>query len=1225
MPEINWTSSQRRAIDTVDGHVMVTAAAGSGKTAVLAERCAHLVADLPKERRVHLDQLLVVTFTEAAAAEMRHRIGRFIRDRIDADPRDGHLAQQLVQLDAAAISTLHAFCLHTLRRWFTHADVDPTATLLDEGEADVLRRDVLAGVLKRHYAGAGSEGDAFRRFVRDYADGHDDGVSQIVLQLYGFLQSLVDPDDWCHAAESPPPSVTELTELHQSRMAEELSMLAKWANEIAARFIERGKLGRFYADRFANSAEFLKGVGARLRNGADWEPVRDLLRTFKPQTLHGKKNLIVSREDEAFDQLGDRLYKKFRTTMFKEHIVERYGAFDAQAAVADLARVGEPKSVLLALVRDFNRAYAQAKRDAQQLDFIDLERMTLRLLTGEDPAARDDLRRRFRFVLVDEFQDINPVQSAILDAISPPHPDGNLFVVGDIKQSIYRFRLAAPEIFRDRLTTLEGDPAAGACIPLQENFRSRPSLLEALNLIFRRTMVPGFGRMRYESHDELRAPVETPYQASPHDDPPIECHLLDKIASPAAADDDVDDDEGDETKVGDREAHLIARRIQDLVGRFSVLDRDPDNPDQIQPRPAEYRDVCILLRAAKGRAEKIKQVLEAQDIPVVAESTTGFFEATEIRDILALLHLMDNGRQDIPLAAVLRSPLFGDPFDETALAKLRVSNKSVPFHQAVFEYAKKGNDGDLRGRVEAVVGRLADYRHRLRHHCLADVLWQIYKRDGYLAYVGGLRDGRLRRGNLLALHERARAFSAFTRQGLRRFLRYIDRLREADRDFGAASVSADQNVVRISTIHKSKGLEFPIVILAHAGQAFNEQGSRGSILVDRHVGLGVKVVDPDAKIEYPTVDHHRAADRIRLDNRAEELRLLYVAATRAKEKLIIVGTCPLEALDQNDLQFRGWSGPLPDLTLQSAGSYLDWILPCLAADGDRVKTAKGRAADRALFDLRTYTAEDLAEWPVEPAGKKRDMHLFQRMAALDSLPRNEPRKASPLVDSLFRRLQFQYPAEALVALPAVVAAGEIKRRLDLLVEPDESAHRIRPASAARQPEDARRRGIATHLFHQLIDLTSSCDLDTLSRMRDRFVEDRRVAAEDADLIDLDGAAWFLATDWGQRLRTGAETVHREAMFTIAQPASLIAPHVESSDPDDTLLIRGIIDVLLVTPDGLEILDYKTDQIAPEQAAERADAYRTQLDIYTTAAQTIWKRPVRSRALVFLAARTIISD
>ncbi len=870
-------------------------------------------------------------------------------------------------------------------------------------------------------------------------------------------------------------------------------------------------------------------------------------------------------------------------------------------------------------------------------------------------------------VLVDEFQDVNPVQEAILRLVSRETDRGradNLFAVGDVKQSIYRFRLAEPEIFVRRTEAFEREQGAGAApsqephrlVWLQHNFRSRPEVLQAVNAVFEKTMTRASCGMPYDKRARLEPGAKYPIGGgNVFARPAVELHLLEEALDAGtdgsesdATGESVDADSVLDWEATEREARLVAQRILEMTGAaeghepMTVCEKsaDPTGP-RLRTRPIRLRDIVVLLRSTKNKANHYERVFRAMGSGVYADLTTGYFASLEVQDVLSLLRVIDNTNQDIPLAAVLRSPILHPRLTESQLVAIREQARTAPFHRAVRRYAQDGPDESLRGRLRRFLADVEHWRGRLRREPLHDVLWRILVETGYLAYVGGLRNGIQRRANLIRLHERARQFGGFVRQGLHRFLRFIEDLEREGGDLGPApAVSEAEDVVRIMSIHRSKGLEFPVVVLPDLAKPFNFSDASGSMLYERRGHIGLPVVDLERGIRYPTLTSLAVAEEIRRQIRAEEMRILYVAMTRAREHLVCVATASLDRIEQQRARGRILGGELLPSDIALARSHLDWLLAALTAlppGTVRFDSPPDADADTPpLFTVRCHDQRAIASWTSPEQTARRLEASLARFANLEPPP--DADEDSPAVRAVFRRLRWSYPHAGATTVPAVVAASELKRRLTVDAEADERRRPLAPPAVDIDvPRFARERdpsqaslsaaelGTLTHLVLQHLDLRRPCDVDDIAAQVDEMVARRLLTLAERQAIALEPVAWLFTTDLGARLRGMAESVLREAPFVLAIPPEQVVPGITTqAGPEDIVLARGMIDCLLLTDDGAEVIDFKTDSIGRDKLAERVALYRPQIEIYTQAVQEIWRRPVVGRWLAFLTVPEVVA-
>ena len=1281
MSVLPFTDEQNSAIHTTGRTTIVSAAAGSGKTAVLAERCAYLVCDAPQDVRCEADELLVLTFTEAAAAEMRTRIVAAIRRRSDQSPHDERLREQMTRVDAGHISTIHAFCLWIVRRWFQEARVDATVSVSDAREAELLRHDVLETVFSDLYAmerntdvplgrvevagdmspnqspgsfvGASQKDRSdtplsarFVDLVDRYGLGKDRSIAEFVLKLSEFLASQTNPETWLADAQAAYTSkANDVLFDHARDLALELDRQLDHVTRLVHALNKDHQVAHYYGLQLQAYVDLLTGWRETLgpMGGADsvetqldcFEQTRQAMEAHEFPRLAGPRLAKDAPEDvRRIRERAHRILSEVKTKLFVDRLKKRFALFSVDECMRDLRATGQYVTTLVELTLRFQNAYARRKRELNVVDFSDQERLAYDLLRGaDDPSGRSaiarELQNRFAHVLVDEFQDINPLQQAIISLVSRTSDariENNLFVVGDVKQSIYRFRLAEPEIFVDRLARAKDATTSGHAILLRRNFRSRPEILEAVNFLFDRLMQKGIGDIVYDQ--DARLQPGRVVSARPRI--PVEIHLLEKRIEQVDVD-DADEKSGREEESGvhgeldpsrwtsmQREARAIGLRIQELI-RSNNFTQDG--------RPLEYRDFVVLLRAKKFNAEHIAGMLSSMGIPAHADLGGSLLAVREIRDILAALKILDNVQQDIPLAGVLRSGVLGERLTEDELVQIRMLNRHEPFHAVVRKYGETGKNKKLRNRVSGLLATIARYRTMARRRPLPELLGQLYDEFGYFAYASALPNGDQRRANLYRLYELAARFGTLQRQGLHRFLLFVEA--SADRPTGipaASALSESENVVRIQSIHQAKGLEFPVVFVAGLGNRFNLGDRIGRMIFERTTHIGLKRIDPEKMVEYPTVAHRRVAAEVERTTRAEELRVLYVAMTRACDKLILVGSCG----DVNGVQKRLCGGvvsePPSDLEINSATTPLDWLIPAWAsAAKGAVMTSRAAIDKQTLFSLSTYPAEVVSAWRVSTKGDAAAESVRWAIAEGEALPADEPlAEDDSCVQEVMARLDYTYRYSSATSVRASLAASEAKRPFDYLsdsesqtYQPGKTVPREKPAGTALPSDDAKRRGIYTHRVLEHLDFSRAVNREGVAAELDRLIGSGVLTDEDIAFVDQASLEWFVQTPLADRIRCAGDAYRREFMFLASEPLTVLDATVDVP-PEDRILVRGIVDGVWPVEDGVEIVDFKTDAITADVVPDRARSYQYQMATYARAVARLWRSPVRKVWLVFLS-------
>jgi ATP-dependent helicase/nuclease subunit A len=1220
-----WTEAQSAGITTVGRSLLVSAAAGSGKTAVLAERCAHLVC--AEKDGCGVDELLVVTFTESAAAEMKARIQAALRRRFEQNPSK-RLARQVSLSEHAQVSTVHGFCYRLLRQNFTLAGIDPKFQVLDPDEAALLRREIATDLFHCRYE-EDQQGD-FQRLVDAYGNGDDEKLIDQVIWIHALLASLLDPRRWIEN------SLLSIREAAESRLEE---------SQLGRKLIRRVDDGLSNLARSADEA--IQSLG---KLGRDFDPYIEYLKRLTPFFSHWKQvldsdglNMLIGeiadfRENiprmpsvrgqpagkDLAKSLVDGVKDAVKTGPLSELLKSK--AADWQAG---LRRIEPFAHTLLSLVSEFSEKYSEAKAGQRVVDFADLERLSLKILREGDSnpprpsALARALHGQFRHVLVDEYQDINPIQDAILRLISREslsENNANLFCVGDVKQSIFRFRLAEPARFLDRHERFSRatDQRAGKLIHLRENFRSRAPLLNAINGVFERLMTRDAAEIEYDQSHRLAAGAIYPSDRSAQTfaGAPIELHLLPRDPGNAEGLDPLPKSE--QLDRVDYEAILVARRIRQMLGRDGSPPMNvyaADASGQKQFRPIEPQDIVVLLRAMRHKADRFAEVIHAHGIDVHNEAAAGLFDTTEIRDVLCLLQILDNQRQDIPLAAVLRSPLGKLPEADDSLARIRLAypqqEESIPFHEAARRYAIEKND-KLAAFLRDFFTRLHRWRDRANKRPVAELLWELYEETGYLAFCGGLPEGEERMANLLELHDRAAQFGGFLRQGLYRFLRFLDGLRNEDGLGRPAAVGKGTKAVRIMSIHRSKGLEFPVVFLPDLDKEINLSDTYGAILVDRQMGLGMDVVEQDRLIRYPSLSSVLVSRNLHRQTMAEELRLLYVAMTRAKEHLVLVATCSESDREKWKTQWENRPGAVPADVVQSAQRVIDWLGP--------VAAMTSRAAS-PIFQVREHPAEEVRAWK-NPRDHRPEFTDHQKRLA-----RLEPLAVDPAMTNgakrVIARFQAKYLFEPFTRVRATASVTSLAKANAGTVAADSIPQRKLDLPLFFQRDAAPKAtdiGNATHALLQYFDFAGSPTAPEIERQISFLVEKEFLPVEYANLVDRGAVLWFLNSELGTMLRANQTALMREVPFAMMQPSPDCPP---TSDLADQIMIRGRIDLLVPGPAGVSIVDYKTDKVTGQELDQRVETYSRQMRFYADAIRTVARSEIAAIYLVFLSPRKIV--
>lgn len=1223
---IKLTPAQQRAVETIGRDVLVTASAGTGKTAALSQRCAARICDTAAP--IDADRLLVLTFTDAAAEEMRSRIAAVLRQTARLT-NDSRLRQQALLLDGAYISTIHAFCKRTLTEFFHAADVDPAFGILDPDEQRLLKSEVLRETLEQAWAEP-SLADAMRTLFagRRVQAGTGSFVDRII-PLSAFLDSVAGRQEFYARAarlnDAQDAAYAELIDQQRQIILRTLTQIRQrleFAATLDSHYFDGGYITGHIRGKLLPEIETCRTLIEKGRLDLAAESIRsaDLGRfpTRPKGSDEGTAKYVKSPAEYAI--------KKFKSLA---DFAALNPAYDTQLAGA----VSLQSRTLLELVQRFDAAYTAAKRRRKMLDFADLEHHTLRLLETA-PAVAQTLRQRFEHVFIDEYQDVNAVQQRILDLLSR---GDNVFAVGDVKQSIYAFRQSRPEIFLSRLATAAESPQDDKMplrVDMNDNFRSRAEVLNFVNALFGRIMTENVADMTYDQRAALKPRFAyTPFADGGH---PVELYILDEdiIESSEDENDDSGQNVAEDFDAAQRQAAFIARRIRQMVGadggkaEFDIYDRAAN-----VYRPVRYGDIVILMRSLSHKANVYVETLRLAGIPINAQSVCGYFETTEIADCLNLLKTLDNPNGDIELAAVLRSPLFG--VRDTELAQIRFLSPHTPtqkpsFYEAVCRYIESGSEPTLQSKLKAACKQLADWRRLAQHGSLSAVIDAALNEKGLLAFYAALPNGAVRRANLLKLHDRTIQFEHFRTSrpgmGLSRFVEFLEELRDNEQDWAPGQPDSIENAVRIMSVHKSKGLEFPVVIAAELQTKFNTADQRGECLIDE-LTIGLQAVVEGGRFRLSSAAHQVLAERKRRQTIAEEMRILYVLLTRAREKLILTA-CRKEDACRKQLTTAALMHPnIEDWLISQANTHLDWLLAALADETTLHRLyATGfehEFKDRSLFVASRIRRAELDALTESLLNSKRSM---QSIIAAPRLSAAQKADHAAAYAALEASLGQTYPFAEATALCAKFSVSALTHAGDEFAAVDiAGAFETIPAAARSQlvqtgTMDRRQVGSATHLVFEHLPLDKPITTDTVAQTLAKLVGDSVIAPAIAEHIDVAGIAGFFETEPGQAaLAAGAKTL-REWPFTLGVDATELGAKITG----ETVIIQGIVDLIIPSANGLVVADFKTDRIGDQTALQqRIDYHRTALNWYACAAERILKQPVISRWLYFAQPRQAV--
>ena len=1184
MAEPKATAEQLEAMTPCGNALLVSAGAGSGKTWVLTQRILRAIAPEDRDKKAaDITDFLVITYTRAAAAQLKARISEGLSELTASESaapepdrkRLAHLHRQTALIGRAQISTIHAFCADLLREFGMAAGIRPDFRIIEEERAEQMKQKALAHVLEEHYA----EPEKYPGFIaltETFGRGRDDrNLEQLVTELDTRLQSQAYPARW--VALQKEQLHRDWTDLSASPWGKEilshtLPKIRIWTGKMRAALLqieeEAGPVCANYRESFAATLQSMEKLSeaAVPDNDGNWEKIRRLLPVPYPRL--GTKKV----EDTAFRDRMKAVREGCRK--FTDQLTDVFSA-DPGKILADIRETAPALDALMDLALDFEKEYSREKSRRSLMDFADLEHAAAHILTdGEKKSAAAIISRRYREILVDEYQDVSPVQEIIFEAVS--RGGKNLVMVGDIKQSIYRFRLAEPAIFNRKYDSFRDyrEAAQGEArrIPMKANFRSRKEIIAAVNSIFRTCMSREVGDVDYTRPDH-QLDAKADYEGSGEKPQFI------IIGLPSEA-------ERREAGTGrkDYEAAWVAKEIRRLI-RSGLTVKDKEGM-----RPLRWSDVAVLLRSFKANEAVFRRELEKQGIPILSASGTDLYAEPETAFLMNMLSIVDNPHKDVPLLALLCSPVFGFTADEAA--EIRMNDREHDLYDAL---AAAGENNE---KCADFIRKLDTYRSFVPDMQISELVWRIICEQDLLAVSSAMEEGERRRERILNFIELCSRFEESDSRGLHSFLEWLELMNDRERIPGVLSGQADG--VSLLTVHRSKGLEYPVVFVSGTGSDFSRKDYSGSVLVDPEIGLGSKRVDRTRRIEYPTLARTAIEEKRRRENLSEEMRLQYVALTRAKERLYITGTASHpEKLLENAAFSVGESGSDPEY-LSGAASALQWYAAAAAADGGTTLVT------RIITPEMEQGKEALPESEIQPPAEEEIQCLEQQLK---------------------RNLSAGYPYREASALPSKITATELK---GLRNEPeDEEAARM-PAFAEQTAysfplpvfvkEDrvlsAAERGTATHMLLEHLDWSMVPDEAGVRREIERLKTAGYLSREEAESIDIRTVQQLAASPLGRRMEAACRrgSLQREFRFSILVDAERLL----ETEAREQILLQGVIDCFFEEEDGIVLVDYKTDRVFEEDAIRRrAEHYRSQLEAYADALTRITGKTVRERILVFL--------
>lgn len=1251
MGSTKWTKEQREVIDHRDGNLLVSAAAGSGKTAVLVERIISMILDT--KEKVDIDKLLVVTFTNAAASEMRERIAdavsKALEEATKLEKKDviEHLQKQILFLNKATITTIHSFCLDVIKNNIHLITLDPNFRIGDTTECQLIAQEAIDEVFEELYEQGylgdenSEKGKRFLKLIDSFAERNGDNqVQSLIMSVYNFAMSFPNPEKWLNESADAF-LVDDDFDFTSSKWGRIVINSVKTEIEDIVGNMEKALatvhpyLGQIEnIQKIITESERIDVVYDSLDKG--WDDFIKAIGEFYPEDYRKGKKIKKDDPDEMREawKIATEYRKEAIESMKK--VVEMYKNRYSKDIKKEIDMSYPIVRAISDAVLEFWKKFEEAKRDKGIIDFNDIEHFALEILVDEDENGcqipSETAKRyseEFKEIFVDEYQDSNLVQEAILSSIANKEMP-NRFMVGDVKQSIYRFRQAKPEIFLHKYETYSTEKDKdGRKIMLYKNFRSRKNVLDAVNFIFENIMSKELGEIEYNDDEKLNpgAVFEECYEENAIVGGSCDVHIIEKKANENLTDEQLEEEEDlDNIQI---EARAIGKIIKEIVGKNSdgkiqmVYDKE-----EKRYRQAKYKDIVILLRATSNWASVLTEEFTNMDIPVYADTGTGYFDTIEIKTIVSLLKVIDNPMQDIPLLAVLKSPIYN--FTPEELIDIRIVNRNVSFYEAMKIYASF-DDCDNK-KVRDFLERLEDYQERSSYLSTDELLWYLYNETGYYAYAAILPAGKQRQANLRILFERAKQFEDTSFKGIFNFINFVEKLKKSDSDMGEAkTLSENADVVRIMSIHKSKGLEFPIVICGGMGKRFNKMDMNRGILYHHELGYGPQVVNLETRLSYPSMMKEAMKKQMVVEMLSEEMRVLYVAFTRAKEKLIITG-----AVNDVEKNLQKWASnsqkvmkdnKLDRYNLLKSASFLDWIMSVAIAHKD---------ARRILpLDSEIVEKNDESEWKFK-IHKREDYTLSsedeEEINLADVL--REELASSREVDysEIVRtRLDFKYPYQKSVEKSGSISVTEIKRLWNLEREEEDRVAletednlfvedinnkktEIKRPKFIQENKDEKlsptHRGSVVHLVMQIINMDRVSTIDEIKNQIEEFVQKEIITQKEADVVNPFKIYKFFKSELGTRMKNADFVGREKAFYTEINMKDLFAK--EGIDYDESIMLRGIIDAYFEENGEIVLLDYKTDFVNEENREEVVDRYRKQLEIYAKVIEEITDKKVKEQ-------------
>lgn len=1214
MAEVKWTNEQLQAIQEKNSNILVAAAAGSGKTAVLVERIIHKIID----EQMDIDKILVVTFTNAAASEMRERILEAIYKKLEENPENVHLQRQIILLNKASICTIHSFCLDVIHNHFYEIDLPSNFKIADTAEIDLLKQEVLDDLFEQKY----TENDKnFIELLENYTNYRgDEALQELVLKIYKFIQSSPFPIKWLQEK-------LELLKIEDKDISQTIwgKLIIQTVDDDIQESIMQLEVTKSKMALYPEMTKFYQTISEDIINLQDlqkynsWDELYIKLLNFNFSKWPVDKKVINDLKEDS-KEIRDKV---------KKHIKEKTAKLlscSQEQAVKDLKIITPILEKLSNLITEFTKNFAEKKKEKNCIDFNDIEHFALKILLDENNNPTEVAKKykeKFEEIAIDEYQDSNLVQEAILTSISKGN---NIFMVGDVKQSIYKFRQARPELFLQKYDEYknkeEKTQEDNLKIQLFRNFRSRQNILNITNLVFETIMSKELGDINYNENEYLNYGANYPEPEEIKNYAGIaELDIIDLKEDESITAFEGEEDEEEQERVEDDvlEAKFVANKIQELLNsNYMVFDKK-QGYRKIRPK-----DIVILLRATSNLSPIYEKELSDLELPVFSDTSGTYLDTVEIQTILSVLKIIDNPLQDIPLVVVLRSSICN--FTDNDLITIRLTDRNCNFYEALIK-TRLICDGDLKNKIESFLEKLEKWKSISQYMPLDEFIWQIYLDTGYYQYVGLLPNGAMRQANLKTLFEKAKQYEKASFKGLFNFIQFIDKLKKQNGDLASAKlIGENEDVIRIMSIHKSKGLEFPVVFLCNSHKKFNMQDLNDNILLHQDIGFGPTIMDTTRKIKYSSIAKDAIKLKMKQETLSEEQRILYVALTRAKEKLYITGRSKdftKYVQDKNKVleMYESENIKLDAKLMKKANSYLEWLMYVYLFNQGRTITLKGESYKLSdIITLNVSNKKDL----LKALAKEEVVEQIDLKEKIEQILKNKSDEENKKSEQALKELlEWKYDYIVDTTLPTKSSVTKIKQEKIKLeemlkgIESEEVEYKKSYTPKFMQEDkkiSSAEKGTLVHLCIQRLDERKDYELKDIQNMILNLVEKEIITQNEADAIDVNLIYQYTKSQLFEELRKAKE-VHKEQPFYINIPAKDVVSEAENSKKN--ILVQGIIDLYYIDKnDNLVLIDFKTDYISNEPNAKEKilDKYKVQLEIYKTALEQALNRKTSKTAL-----------